>query len=273
MNTFEKSTQLKEKEDEKLIQQCPEKRKKIAVIFGGCSPEYSVSLQSAYAVICHMDSLKYIPVLIGISKSGDWFLYNGNIEKIPNDTWCNETDCTPVAVSQNRSAHNLLVMKNGSVKEVAIDAAFPVLHGCNGEDGTVQGVFELAGIPLVGCGVLSSALCMDKDRAHKLVHSEGILVPESFTIDKTVAEEIILQKADKLGYPVFVKPIKAGSSYGISKVSKRGDLLTALALAFEYDNQVIIEECISGFEVGCAVLGNDILTIRGSREYSQVKSF
>ena len=243
MNTFEKSTQLKEKEDEKLIQQCPEKRKKIAVIFGGCSPEYSVSLQSAYAVICHMDSLKYIPVLIGISKSGDWFLYNGNIEKIPNDTWCNETDCTPVAVSQNRSAHNLLVMKNGSVKEVAIDAAFPVLHGCNGEDGTVQGVFELAGIPLVGCGVLSSALCMDKDRA------------------------------DKLGYPVFVKPIKAGSSYGISKVSKRGDLLTALALAFEYDNQVIIEECISGFEVDCAVLGNDILTIRGSREYSQVKSF
>lgn len=261
MNTFEKSTQLKEKEDEKLIQQCPEIRKKIAVIFGGCSPEYSVSLQSAYAVICHMDSLKYIPVLIGISKSGDWFLYNGNIEKIPNDTWCNETDCTPVAVSQNRSAHNLLVMKNGSVKEIAIDAAFPVLHGCNGEDGTVQGVFELAGIPLIGCGVLSSALCMDKDRAHKLVHSEGILVPESFTIDKTVAEEIILQKVDKLGYPVFVKPIKAGSSYGISKVSKRGDLLTALALAFEYDNQVIIEECISGFEVGCAVLGNDILTI------------
>ena len=276
MNTFEKTqkniieemansdqsaTQLEEKKDEKLMRSCPELRKKIAVIFGGCSPEYSVSLQSAYAVISHMNTTKYTPVLIGISKAGDWFLYNGDIEKISADTWCNATDCTPVAVSQNRSAHNLLVMKNGSVKEVVIDAAFPVLHGCNGEDGTVQGVFELAGIPLVGCGILSSALCMDKDRAHKLVQSEGILVPASFTIDKTVAEEIILHKTDKLGYHVFVKPIKAGSSYGITKVSEREELFAALELAFEYDNRVIIEECISGFEVGCAVLGNDILTV------------
>lgn len=199
--------------------------------------------------------------MIGISKAGDWFLYNGDVEKIPTDEWCNATDCTPVAVSQNRSAHNLLVMKNGHLKEVPIDAAFPVLHGCNGEDGTVQGVFELAGIPLVGCGVLSSALCMDKDRAHKLVHSAGILVPASFTLDKTMDEKTVLQKADKLGYPVFVKPIKAGSSFGISKVPNRNELPAALSLAFEYDNRVIIEECISGFEVGCAVLGNEILTV------------
>lgn len=252
---------LKEKIDTEILRRCPELRKKIAVIFGGCSPEYSVSLQSAYAVIRHIDTLKYTPVLIGISKAGDWFLYNGDVEKIPTDEWCNATDCTPVAVSQNRSAHNLLVMKNGHLKEVPIDAAFPVLHGCNGEDGTVQGVFELAGIPLVGCGVLSSALCMDKDRAHKLVHSAGILVPASFTLDKTMDEKTVLQKADKLGYPVFVKPIKAGSSFGISKVPNRNELPAALSLAFEYDNRVIIEECISGFEVGCAVLGNEILTV------------
>lgn len=267
-NTLEEMTEnlqptphLKEKIDTEILRSCPELRKKIAVIFGGCSPEYSVSLQSAYAVISHMNTLKYTPVLIGISKTGDWFLYNGNIEKIPADTWCNSTDCTPVVVSQNRSVHNLLVMKNGRVKEVSIDAAFPVLHGCNGEDGTVQGIFELAGIPLVGCGVLSSALCMDKDRAHKLVHSTGILVPASFTLDRTMDEKTVLQKANELGYPVFVKPIKAGSSYGISKVSNCHELPAALSVAFEYDNRVIIEECISGFEVGCAVLGNDILTV------------
>ena len=152
----------------------PENRKKIAVIFGGCSPEYSVSLQSASAVIRHMDPQKYIPVRIGISRNGDWFLFRGNTEQIEADTWCNPTDCVPVLVSPNRSDHGLIALKRTGLDKIPIDAAFPVLHGQNGEDGTVQGLFQLAGIPVIGCGVLASALCMDKDRAHQLVRAAGI---------------------------------------------------------------------------------------------------
>ena len=138
---------LKDRIDKELLRRCPEYRKKIAVIFGGCSPEYSVSLQSAYAVISHMDTEVYTPVLIGISQSGDWFLYEGDIEKIVSDTWCGGKDCTPVVVSPNRTSHNLLLLENGKVKKLHIDAAFPVLHGRNGEDGRLQGLLELAKLP------------------------------------------------------------------------------------------------------------------------------
>ncbi len=263
------------------------KKLNVAVIFGGCSPEYNVSLESAHSVISHMDKDKYTPILIGISPKGDWFLFTGDIEKIVEDTWCNPQDCTPAAVSPNRTPHRLLVFHasnfeeaaieaafsgkpsqgrcSGLVEEIPVDAVFPVLHGKNGEDGTVQGLFELAGIPLIGCGILSSALCMDKDRAHKLAHEAGVSVPASFVLKKdrdtgkaiTQAESF----AESYGYPLFVKPVKAGSSYGITKVLNRRDLPTAIKLAFEYDEQVIIEENINGFEVGCAVLGNDDLTV------------
>lgn len=236
-------------------------KKKIAVIFGGCSSEYSISLQSAYAVISHMDDTKYMPILIGISKEGDWFLFEGSIEKILTDTWCNAMECTSVAVCQNRTAPYLLVIKDGKVKELFIDAVFPVLHGKNGEDGTVQGVFELAGIPVIGCGILASALCMDKDRAHKLAHVAGVAVPKSFVINRMTKLNEAKQKADTMGYPLFVKPVKAGSSYGITKVLKPDDFLKAVESAFSHDEQVIVEEFISGFEVGCAVLGNEVLIV------------
>ena len=140
-----------------------------------------------------------------------------------------------------------------------MDAAFPILHGQNGEDGTVQGLIELAGIPLVGCGVLSSALCMDKDRAHKLVQTAGIDVPKSFVARR--AEGGILERAESIGYPLFVKPLRAGSSFGITKVREERALPAALETAFAYDEQVIVEACIPGFEVGCAVLGHDALTV------------
>ena len=240
-----------------ILSRCPEQRKRIAILFGGCSPEYGVSLQSAYSVITHLDREKYEPVLIGISNAGDWFQYVGEIEKIPADTWCNEEDCIPVVVSPNRTVHGIITIKNGKIRETHIDAAFPVLHGKNGEDGTVQGVFELAGIPVVGCGVLSSALCMDKDRAHKLVQAAGISVPQSFVLQSGEDAEAAIKQAERIGYPLFVKPVRAGSSYGITKVTGQNQLPEALKLAFSYDNTVIVEECISGFEVGCAVLEND----------------
>lgn len=240
-----------------IFLRCPEQRKRIAILFGGCSPEYGVSLQSAYSVITHLDREKYEPVLIGISNAGDWFQYVGEIEKIPIDTWCNEEDCIPVVVSPNRTVHGIVTIKNGKIRETHIDAVFPVLHGKNGEDGTVQGMFELAGIPVVGCGVLSSALCMDKDRAHKLVQAAGISVPQSFVLQSGEDAEAAIRQAERIGYPLFVKPVRAGSSYGITKVTGWNQLPEALKLAFSYDNTVIVEECISGFEVGCAVLEND----------------
>ena len=240
-----------------ILSRCPEQRKRIAILFGGCSPEYGVSLQSAYSVITHLDREKYEPVLIGISNAGDWSQYVGEIEKILIDTWCNEEDCIPVVVSPNRTVHGIVTIKNGKIRETHIDAVFPVLHGKNGEDGTVQGMFELAGIPVVGCGVLSSALCMDKDRAHKLVQAAGISVPQSFVLQGGGDAETAIRQAERIGYPLFVKPVGAGSSYGITKVTGWNQLPEALKLAFSYDSTVIVEECISGFEVGCAVLEND----------------
>ena len=251
----------------------PENRKKIAVIFGGCSPEYSVSLQSASAVIRHMDPQKYIPVRIGISRNGDWFLFRGNTEQIEADTWCNPADCVPVLVSPNRSDHALLALKRTGLDKIPIDAAFPVLHGQNGEDGTVQGLFQLAGIPVIGCGVLASALCMDKDRAHQLVRAAGIEVPASFTVDRQTELADVCTQADAIGYPVFVKPVKAGSSFGVSKVNSRNELADALELAYRYDDRVIVEEGISGFEVGCAVLGNEQLTVGEVDEIELAQGF
>lgn len=255
------SKDFKEHMDKAILQYCPNMKKKIAVLFGGCSPEYGVSLQSAYAVINHIDKDKYTPVLIGITKQGDWYCFDGDIEKIPADTWYSSVDCVPVVVSPNRSEHALLKITDNVIEKIHIAAAFPVLHGKNGEDGTVQGMFELAGIPIVGCGVLSSALCMDKDRAHKLAHAAGVAVPHSYVLEKNMDAGIALSQAEEIGYPLFVKPIKAGSSFGVTKVSDRNDLPVAIKLAFEYDNKVIIEENITGFEVGCAVMGNDSLTV------------
>lgn len=237
------------------------KKLNIAILFGGCSPEYSVSLQSAYSVIQQIDTYKFTPILIGISSKGDWYRFDGDLEKIASDTWCNPSDCLPAAISPDRDAHTLLVFHPDKVAKLPIDAAFPVLHGKNGEDGTVQGLFEMAGIPLVGCGTLASALCMDKYRAHKLAHAAGARVPASFILKKNMDAGIALAQAEHLGYPLFVKPVRAGSSYGITKVIDRHDLHAAIKLAFEYDDEVILEEGITGFEVGCAVMGNEDLTV------------
>lgn len=236
-------------------------KRKIAVLFGGCSPEYSVSLQSAHAVITHMDRDRYEPVLIGISPAGDWFHYTGAVEKIPVDAWMDPADCAPVAVSPSRSDRALIVLDPFGVKKLPIDGAFPVLHGKNGEDGTVQGLFELAGIPVIGCGVLASALCMDKDRAHRLVRAAGVAVPEAVVLRRGDDLSGVPALAERLGLPLFVKPVRAGSSYGVTRVTEASAVAEAVELAFTYDDQVIVEEGIPGFEVGCAVLGNRVLSV------------
>lgn len=234
---------------------------KIAVLFGGCSTEYDISLQSAYSVITHLDINKYDPILLGITPSGEWFHFSGELVKIKENTWYNPSDCVRAIISPSREAHGVLEFDAGEIRTIRLDAAMPILHGKNGEDGTVQGLLELAGIPIIGCNTLCSALCMDKDKAHKIAHMAGVRVPRSFVLHNEMDEELALTQAENLGYPLFVKPVRSGSSFGITKVSNRSDLPTAFRLAFLHDDKVIIEETISGFEVGCAVLGNDKLIV------------
>lgn len=234
-------------------------RLKIAVFFGGCSSEYGVSLESAYSVISNLDSVKYEIVPVGITEEGKWYYFGGDREKIREDRWQQDENCIPAAISPNRGERRLLLFKGDKVESVAIDAALPVMHGRNGEDGTIQGLIQLAEIPLVGCNVLASALCMDKDRAHKLAELAGIRVPKAMAFGQVYDLHNVLEFADATGYPLFVKPVKAGSSYGITKVQNKENLMEAIGLAFRYDNEVIVEEAIPGFEVGCAVLGNEEL--------------
>ena len=147
--------------------------KQILVLFGGCSPEYSVSLASAYGVLTHMDRSLYQPIPVGITQEGAWRWYGGALEAIPEDRWQEEPACLPCTLRLDRGGAALLLL-DGSGRTLAFDGAFPLIHGSNGEDGTLQGLFELAGVPLIGCGTLSSALCMDKDRSHKLAALAGV---------------------------------------------------------------------------------------------------
>lgn len=243
-----------------------DKLKNILVIFGGVSSEYEVSLESAHAVLCNLDREKYRPLPLGISRRGQWFYFTGAFDKIREDSWCNEADCVPAVLSPNQTAHELLLLKEERVERISVDVAFPVLHGKFGEDGTVQGLIELAGIPLAGCASLASALCMDKDRAHKLAECFGVRVPRSAVLGISALEtDDSLERAKvfagQVGYPLFVKPVRAGSSYGVTKVEAEEQLAPAIALAFKYDDRVILEEAIDGFEVGCAVLGRDRLIV------------
>lgn len=232
--------------------------KAVAVLFGGNSSEYEVSLMSAAAVIRHLDTRKYKPILIGITRQGEWLRYTGSPDRIEDGTWFSDKSCVPAAVSPSPKVHGVLVLHNHGLEPIWIDVAFPILHGKLGEDGTVQGLLDLSGIPFVGCGTLSSALCMDKDISHVVARAAGIQTPPHVVIRRQDDGRAKIEQADTLGYPLFVKPARAGSSFGITMVTEKETMPEALRFAFEYDNKVVIEQCVDGFEVGCAVLGNDV---------------
>lgn len=236
-------------------------KKKIGIWFGGCSTEYKVSLQSAAAVISHLDRERYEPVLIGIEKTGNWYLYEGDESLIAEDRWYSQEHCIPAVVPPDRQLHGLLVFRPWGMERLPLDAALPILHGKNGEDGTVQGVLELAGIPLAGCNTLASAVCMEKDMAHRLAAAAGVKTPASRCFAQDTPAEQIASWAGELGYPLFVKPVRAGSSFGITRVTAPEQLKDAVALAFQHDSLCVMEEAISGMEVGCAVMGSRELTI------------
>jgi D-alanine--(R)-lactate ligase len=227
-------------------------RLKVGILFGGCSEEHPVSVKSAQEVAHNLDLEKYEPFYVGITTSGAWKLCDG-----PDANWENGR-CRPAALSPDRSVHGLLVLEQGQYETISLDLVLPVLHGKLGEDGAIQGLLELSGLPYVGCDVQSSALCMDKSLAYTVVRNAGIATPNYWTV--TANEDV---DPDRLPYPVFVKPARSGSSFGVSKVSRKEELLRAVETARQYDAKVLIEEAVIGSEVGCAILGNDLDLIVG----------
>ena len=227
-------------------------RLKIGIIFGGSSEEHPISVKSVQEVAKHLDTEKYEPFYIGITKSGAWKLCDG-----PDANWEN-SGCRPAVLSPDGSVHGLLVLEQGQYETIRLDIVLPVLHGKLGEDGAMQGLLELSGIPYVGCDVQSSALCMDKSLAYIVARSAGIATPNFRTM---AADENI--NPDQLAYPVFVKPARSGSSFGVSKVSRKEELPSAVETARQYDSKMLIEEAVVGSEVGCAILGNDVGLIAG----------
>ena len=215
-------------------------RLKIGILFGGCSEEHPVSVKSVREIAKHLDSKRYEPFYVGITPSGAWQLCDG-----PDAGWEHGSRTAVL------SPRGLLILEDGKYETVALDVVLPVLHGRLGEDGAVQGLLELAGIPYVGCDVQSSALCMDKSLAYVVARSAGIATPNFWTV--TAGEKV---DPGRFTYPVFVKPARSGSSFGVSKVSGEEELLSAVEAAAKYDSKVLIEEAVAGSEVGCAVLGN-----------------
>ncbi|MDR1192864.1 MAG: D-alanine--(R)-lactate ligase [Peptococcaceae bacterium] len=218
---------------------------RIAVLFGGRSEEHDVSVKSAREIARHIDTGKYEPVYIGITRAGVWRMC-----ETPRPGW--ESDnCCPAVISPDQKTGGLLSARGGECQISHIDAVFPVLHGKTGEDGAIQGLLELSGLPYVGCDIPSSALCMDKSLAYLVVRNAGIATPEFWAFDGGEPPEV-----DGAAYPVFVKPARSGSSFGVTKVERVAELAAAVESARRYDGKVVIERAVPGSEVGCAVLGN-----------------
>jgi D-alanine-D-alanine ligase len=236
--------------------------KRVLVVFGGVSSEHEVSLISARSVIENIPADKYEIIGLGITRDGRWFKYSGDWANLPDDKWLSDcANLTPAIISADRSSGGLLLQNEDGAQRVDIDVVFPVLHGKNGEDGTIQGLLQLAGIPFVGCDLLSSAVCMDKAVTNTLADAAGIPQAKWMSIKKHEYNKdsgaFLKRAAEYLGYPIFVKPANAGSSVGISKAVNELGLKEAAGVAFEHDEKIVLEEGIDGYEVECAVLGND----------------
>jgi D-alanine-D-alanine ligase len=208
------------------------RRVRVAVLLGGRSSEHEISLASARSVLDALDPERYDTVTVEIGRDGRWELGTGSDDGSVAETLPVPTAKVPATLGE-------------------VDVVFPVLHGPFGEDGTVQGLLELAGVPYVGSGVLGSALAMDKDVFKAVMRDRGIPVTRNITLRQGQAPE------NPFGYPVFVKPARLGSSVGISKVGSEDELAAAVELAFRHDEKVLVEEFVPGVEVECGVLGNE----------------
>ncbi len=236
---------------------------KLGVVFGGVSSENSISCLSAASVIRNLDKDKYEIIAIGITKDGRWYFYpEHDPEHIEDGTWEQEPSIVEAVISPDRGTHGLLLLNDGKTEKQRLDCVFPVLHGKGGEDGTIQGLFELAGIPYVGCGVSASANSMDKSITKIIVQSAGVRQARYFLAERykfeRAPEKLAKDAEVKLAtFPLFIKPCSQGSSVGVVKAANREQLLEGLREAFRYDSKVLVEEFIDGHEIECAVLGNE----------------
>lgn len=233
---------------------------RLGVLFGGVSSEHDVSLLSVASILSNLDPQKYEVIRIGITRDGRWLLFEGDNSLLAQgDAWAENCPCAMLV--PDRSIHGILVLRDDTAEHVYLDAILPVLHGKNGEDGTVQGLCELAGIPYVGCGVMSSAVCMDKEITHCVLSQNGIRTAKWLCLTREEANDldIVCERIAnaELQFPLFVKPANAGSSVGISKAHNREELSDSLRIAFREDYKALLEETLIGSEVECAVMGNE----------------
>lgn len=230
----------------------------LGIIFGGVSSEHDISCISAKSIITNLNYSKYNIVLIGITKDGRWFIYNDDINLLPEDKWIYSKTLVPAFISPDTSVHGIVTSKGEIIR---LDVVFPVLHGKNGEDGTVQGLLQLAQIPFVGCDCTSSGVCMDKAVTNAVADIFSIPQAKWCAISqfeyKSNTETLLDQAIETLGLPIFVKPANAGSSIGISKAHNKEELVKAMEIAFKEDKKAVLEQFIDGFEVECAVMGNN----------------
>lgn len=229
--------------------------KNIVVIMGGRSSEHEVSLVSAATVVENINTEVYNVIMVGITKDGQWKLIE-SLDKVRDGSWVQGH--TQAILSPETGKGELILMQKDRVDTVHVEVVFPVLHGMNGEDGTLQGLLELAQIPYVGCGVLASACSMDKFYTKIIVDAIGIRQAKFVGVRRgelTDMDEVVSRVEKELDYPVFVKPSKAGSSQGVSKAEDREGLVAALRLAAQHDSKILVEENIVGRELECAVLG------------------
>lgn len=231
-------------------------KKTICVIFGGKSSEYPISLMSSASVLRNLDRDKFDVITIGITKEGRWYLYNGEIDNIENDTWFSD-GLSQVSIDLNPPVSSIIVMEKESFYRIYADVFFPVLHGAYGEDGRIQGLLDMAGVRYVGGGALCSAIGMDKEYSKIVFSHAGISQAAWVTVRSYDDLERKTDEIEKeLSYPVFVKPANAGSSFGTGRAADRHQLQSAIKTAFEYDSKVLVEQLLKGQEVECAVLGN-----------------
>lgn len=238
-----------------------ENKTTVAILCGGRSPEHRISLLSASSVIQHIDRKQYDVIVIAISKSGIWHLHGDQLEVDfagdANRIALKNEGKPQVLFSQNYGRHTFIDVHN-QIEVAKVDVLFPILHGEYGEDGAIQGLAKMAGIPCVGCGILGSSVCMDKDTTKRLLRDSDIKVADFITVrnsqNSTPSYEEIRRK---LGDILFIKPANLGSSVGVSCARNEEQYDAALTEAFKYDNKVIIEEQIIGREIECAVIGNE----------------
>lgn len=229
-------------------------KKKVAIIFGGESSEHEISCISVRTIINNIDKDKYDIRLIGITEEGNWLLVD-SIEAIENGRW--RDGDKSACVLPDKRYHGIMVSDGHKYEFEYIDVVFPVLHGLFGEDGTIQGLLEMAGIAYVGCGVLASAAGMDKLTTKRIVDPLGIRQAEYVAVLKSelICMDKVLGKVEaKLSYPVFVKPSNAGSSKGVSKARDRAELAVAIEEAAKHDRRILVEETITGREIECAIM-------------------